>query len=263
MNEISETGALSGVVDGLLPDDVAVITGGGSGIGRASAIAMALAGASVAVADTNLAGAEEVAKAIREQGGTAIAIEVDVVDIASCEAVADRVKAELGASSILVNSAGIQRRSKLEEEGYLDAFRATISVNLDGTINMIRALQSQLTETGGRIVNVGSIASFVAPLSDNSPYYISKGAILQLTKAFSTELAPQGVRVNGVAPGPTKTALTQNMRAATSVMPVSRAPLQRWAEAGEIAGPIVFLASRMSSYITGQMLPVDGGFLSV
>ncbi|MCW5192350.1 SDR family NAD(P)-dependent oxidoreductase, partial [Burkholderia cenocepacia] len=135
--------------------------------------------------------------------------------------------------------------------------------NLNGTANMTIALLPQLRRTKGRVVNVGSIASFVA-YRNSASYAATKGAAIQLTKALAADLAADGVRVNGIAPGVIATPMTEGTRANPEVMArfLNHTPMGRVGEPEELVGPTLFLASRMSSYVTGVMLPVEGGYLT-
>jgi len=240
----------------LLSGKLALVTGGGSGIGEGIARAMAKHGARVIVVDVNTAGAEQVASTI---GGEATFYALDVTDRAACDALADQV----GPISILVNNAGIIRRSKLDAETARSDWDATLAVNLDGPFNMVTAFLNQLKQTKGSIINIGSIQSFVA-LPNSAAYTTSKGGVRMLTKALAIELSPHGVRVNAIGPGMIATPLNAAARQNPDYMAnfAQRIPLGRLGEPADIAGPAVFLASDLACYVTGVTLPVDGGFLS-
>ncbi len=249
---------------GLLADDVAVVTGGAQGNGERLALGLARHGAAVAVVDTNLTGAEAVARAIRTDGGRAAAYRADVTDEKLCETAANALAADLGDVSILVNNAGILRRIVTGAEGFPEAVEAHLRVNVLGTVNMVQTLLPQLRKTAGRIVNVGSIASFLATPGGGG-YGASKGAILQLTKVLALELAPEGIRVNAIAPGVMVTPMTQDVRSdpEKAAKFLAHTPLGRFGDPEELVGPVVFLASSLSSYVTGVTLPVDGGYITV
>jgi NAD(P)-dependent dehydrogenase (short-subunit alcohol dehydrogenase family) len=247
-------------MQGLLNGRIALVTGGGSGIGEGIAHGMAKAGARVLVADVNGAGAERVAGAL---GGDAVAYTLDVTDRDACDALAAAIHRDVGAISVLVNNAGIIRRGKVGDAGTRADWDATMAVNLDGPYNMATAFLSQLIETKGAVINIGSVQSFVA-LPNSAAYTTSKGGVRALTKALAIELSPLGVRVNAIGPGLITTSLNAAARQNPDYMRnfQNRIPLGRIGEPADIAGAAVFLASGMARYITGVTLPVDGGFLA-
>ena len=244
---------------GLLEGRLALVTGAGSGIGEGIAVAMAAAGAKVIVADVDIARARRVAGAI--DGSVALAL--DVTDRAAVDAAAARIQADLGPIGILVNNAGIIRRGKVEDAEARASWDATMAVNLDGPYVVTTAFCGQLKATRGSVINIGSIQSFVA-LPNSAAYTASKGGIRMLTKALSIELAPQGVRVNAIAPGLIATPLNEQARRNPDYLAnfTNRMSLGRPGLPDDVAQPAVFLASDMARYITGVTLPVDGGFLS-
>jgi NAD(P)-dependent dehydrogenase (short-subunit alcohol dehydrogenase family) len=248
----------------LLDGDVAVVTGAARGNGLAMARGLAAAGAAVALLDVDGAEVERVARDIAETGARVIALLLDVTDAKACVEAAARVEEALGPVSVLVNNAGILRKGHLESEGFSEDWNAMFRTNVDGCINMVQALRSQLCRTRGRIINIGSIGSYIG-VAWAVGYVASKGAVLQMTKGLAAELAPHGVRVNGIAPGRFITAMTEGHRddPATKAAYFARTPLGRYGEPEDLVGPVVFLASSMSAYVTGAMLPVDGGFLAV
>lgn len=243
---------------------VALVTGAGRGIGQAVALALAKAGATIVVADLDAASAQASAEQIRSAGGKAKGYPLDVTDTAACAALAATVAAQWGAVSLLVNNAGVLLRVPHDAPEATDAWHRTLNVNLNGTFNVTSAFTVQLKATRGAIVNLSSIHAFVAT-GVSAAYSASKGAIAQYTKAMAGELAPFGVRVNAVAPGLIRTPMTEM----TTANPVSNAgflrhvPLARAGEPAEIADAVLFLASDAASYITGVVLPVDGGYLTI
>lgn len=242
---------------------VALVTGAGQGNGKAIARGLAVAGAKVVATDINEATADQTADEIRREGGIASAAALDVADKAACLALRERVIGLYGAVSILVNNAGILQRGPFDQADADQAWERTFAVNVNGTYNMIRAFLPMLKETRGSVVNLGSIQSFVAT-PNSAAYTASKGAILQLTKALAVELAPSGIRVNAIAPGFIETPMTQATRDNPERMQalLAHTPMRRVGQPAELAGAVVFLASAAASYITGVMLPVDGGYLA-
>ncbi len=249
---------------GLLAGDVAVVTGAARGNGLAMARALADAGAAVALLDVDAGEVSRVAQEIAETGARAIGLLLDVTDASACADVAARVEDAIGPVSILVNNAGILRKSPLDSEHFSRDWQATFRTNVDGCINMVQALRTQLCRTRGRIINIGSTGSHRG-VSTAVGYVASKGAVLQMTKGLAAELAPYGVRVNGIAPSRFVTAMTESYRdePVSKAAYLARTPLGRYGEPADLAGPVLFLASSMSDFVTGAMLPVDGGFLAV
>ena len=165
---------------------------------------------------------------------------------------------------MLVNNAGIIRRVAIDDPDYDRHWLETLTVNVTGMKNVTRALLPQLRKTKGRIVNLGSINSF-ATGPRATTYTASKGAVLQFTRALAAELAPEGIRVNGIAPGVIDTPMTEATRSDPAAIGrfMAHTPMGRTGKPEELIGPVLFLASDMSSYVTGAMLPVDGGYLTV
>ena len=241
-----------------------VVTGAGQGNGAAIARAFAKAGASVAVADINAANAEAVAESIRGAGGQARGYALDVSDASACTAFASQVAADVGDVSVLVNNAGILIRGSFGDGDAQGTWARTLGVNLGGPYNMALALLDALKKSRGCILNLASIQSFVAT-PNSAAYTASKGGVAQLTKALACELAPHGIRVNAIAPGFIATPMTESTLAdpAKVASLLSHVPMKRHGEADELAGPALFLCSAEASYVTGAILPVDGGYLSM
>ncbi len=242
---------------------VAVVTGAGQGNGAAIARGLAAAGARVALADVNGGNVVKVATEITDAGGEATASAVDVTDAAAVQAWAGEVHSLYGAVSILVNNAGIIRRTPMGAENYDADWAATFAVNVDGPRNVIGAFLGALKEAGGAIVNLGSIMSLQAGPSLTA-YVASKGAIAQYTKALAQDLAPYGIRVNAILPGVIATPMTEATRddAAAIGRFMAHTPMGRVGQPEELVGPVLFLVSEAASYVTGALLPVDGGYLT-
>ncbi|MCK1666320.1 SDR family oxidoreductase [Bradyrhizobium sp. 153] len=248
----------------LLEEKVALVTGGSQGIGKAICEAFAAHGPKVIVVEIKIAAAEALAASLNEVGGTAFAFPLDVSELASCEALASRIRNEIGAVSILVNNAGVAGSAALDADDARKVWDNEISVNLTGAFNLTRAFLSALKETRGCVVNLCSIASFNA-VTAGFGYNATKVGLRSLTQTMARQLAIKGIRANAVAPGCIKTPMTAGRLAdATRAAKIlSRVPMSRPAAPDEVADPIVFLCSDMARYITGVTLPVDGGFNAV
>lgn len=248
----------------LLHDQAVFITGAGQGIGRAVAIGLAALGADMRVSDINAQAAAETAAHIIAAGGQAMALPLDVADAAACQAAAAATASEMqpGRKLLLVNNAGVRPKHAFDSADRDAQWQRTLDINLGGARNTIHAFQSLLAATGGSVVNVGSIAASRAAASSIA-YSTSKAAVEMLTKVMALELAPQGIRVNAVAPGVMLTAMTEKTRQDPKHVEymLRRIPMKRYGEPQEIAGPIAFLASPLASYMTGVVVPVDGGYL--
>lgn len=243
---------------------IAIVTGAAQGNGRAIAIGLAAQGAKVAVCDVQEAQVSAVAEEIRAAGGIAVAMKLDVTDRADCAHAAQFVAAQLGGNTeILINNAGIVRRTPVEGETFDADWDDVMRVNVNGCMNMVRAFREQLIASKGRIVNLGSIMS-VSAGPGLVAYAASKGAVLQMTKALVHDLSPHGVRVNAIAPGVIETPMTvatrENPEAIGRFM--AHTPLRRPGKPEELVGPVLFLVSDAASYVTGALLPVDGGYLT-
>ena len=244
---------------GRLDGKVAIVTGSGRGIGRAVAMAFAREGAKVVIAELDLEPAEEVANEIKAKGGAAIASSTDVSNRDSVKKMVDTAIKEFGQVDILVNNAGILRLNMLPNMTE-DQWDAVINTHLKGTFNCTQAVASHMIDRKyGKVINVVSRAGIQGTIGQIN-YGSAKGGILGFTKSAAKELARHNINVNAVSPG-AATRMTEKIRTDPKLSQVylEQIPLRRWAEPEEIAPAFVFLASDEASYITGQVLCVDGG----
>ncbi|MDP9884449.1 NAD(P)-dependent dehydrogenase (short-subunit alcohol dehydrogenase family) [Sinomonas atrocyanea] len=239
---------------------LALITGAAGGLGRAFALGFASRGYKVAVADVNAAGAEETAQLLRSQGTEALALKVDVTDVASTEAMAAEA-AEFGGGRIdvVVNNAAIYAtvtRSPFEEIDPAE-WDLVMGVNLKGPWLVTRAASPYLGE-GGRVINLSS-ATIYSGSEQWAHYVASKGGVVALTRVLAKELGRRGVTVNAIAPGFTLTEASYGLMENAATYGVDRGAIKRASQPEDIVGAALFLASPDSSYMTGQTLVVDGG----
>jgi 3-oxoacyl-[acyl-carrier protein] reductase len=241
---------------------VAVVTGGGRGIGREYCRALAGQGAAVAVADIDVAGAEETAALLTAEGGQAAALGVDVSDRQSTLGLAAEVRERFGRADILVNNAAIYHSMRTDPQLTVDIdyWRRVFAVNLDGALLMTQAVAPMMIEAGwGRVVMQSSAAAY---LGGGGHYGVSKLALLGLTRGFAKELGPHGVTVNGIAPGVVFTEATEaTVPAAKLDQLLAMSPLPHRAQPGDLVGTLLFLCSDAAAWMTGQTLIVDGGLV--
>jgi NAD(P)-dependent dehydrogenase (short-subunit alcohol dehydrogenase family) len=254
---------------GLLQNHIAAVTGAASGIGRAIALGFAREGARVIVLDVNAEGASATAKEINAADGAAQHFALDVTDRAVCRSIAEKISHGVGQVSILVNNAGINRRNAFtaDRDAVLKDWQDIMAINLNGVFNVTHAFVDQLRATRGRIVNIGSVQSFVHVRTPNSPAYTtSKHGVLGFTRALAAELGKDGVRVNAIGPGLIETPLNAQVRANNPELVrifLDHTPLGRAGKPEDIVGPAIFLASDLSAYVTGAMLMADGGYRAI
>ena len=243
----------------MLKGKIAVVTGASRGIGRAVALQLASAGAITVV---NYNGSKERAMSVKQQiedmGGQAEIMQCDVADYVSCETFIKEVIHRFGRIDILVNNAGITRDNLLmrmsEEE-----FDTVIDTNLKGPFHCARfALRQMVRQRSGRIINIASIAGVMGN-SGQANYAASKAGVIGLTKSIAREVASRGITCNAVAPGLIETDMTKALSADMKAKYENQIPLGRLGTAEDVANTVVFLASDAASYITGQVVHVDGG----
>jgi NAD(P)-dependent dehydrogenase (short-subunit alcohol dehydrogenase family) len=242
---------------------VAVVVGGTSGIGRAIAHGLAEAGADVVPTSRRTEQVETAAREIEERGARSLRVTSDVSDRASLERVLEETVKAFGHVDILVNSAGRTKRAptlNFTEEDW----NAILETNLTGTLRACQVFGRHMLEREyGRIINIASLSTFVA-LYEVAAYSASKAAVASLTKSLAIEWSPRGVNVNAIAPGVFRTPLNEKLLDETERGRefLTRTPMKRFGKVEELAGAAVFLASDAASFVTGEILTVDGGFLA-
>jgi len=251
-----------------LKDKVAVVTGGGRGIGEAIAMAFAGEGAHVAVTDIDLDTAQAVSEKIKALGPKAFAIRSDVSKRDDVLSLMESVVKEFGRIDILVNNAGISPKKEggtiLTWEIEPKEWDMVMGVNLEGTLFCSQqAVKYMFPQKEGAIVNVASLAGKAAyePMPTGAHYNISKAGIISLTHKLASELAPHGIRVNAVAPGRIATPMAKLATGPANQAMLDRTPMGRFGTPEEVANLILFLASDAASYITGETVNINGGWI--
>lgn len=242
---------------------VAVVTGGAVGIGGATCERLARDGVKVLVADIDFDKAATTAHRIREAGGAAAPLHIDVASPEAIRAAFEQVEREHGRCDILVNSAGIAKTFPFLEFP-LDDWLATMNVNVTGTLVCSQHAARLMARQGwGRIVNIASVAGMRAVGKGRTAYGTSKAAVIGLTRQIAAELAELNITANAICPGPVDTPMTQVLHSAEFRRQYASAiPAGRYGAADEIAATAAFLVSDAAAYINGVALPVDGGFMA-
>lgn len=237
---------------------IALVTGSGSGIGREIALLLAKNGANIVVNDVSEANAEATAKDIREMGREALACFANVSDAKAVSEMFSQLKSQFGKVDILVNNAGITRDNfllKMSEEEW----DQVIDVNLKGVFNCCKSAAAMMVESNyGKIVNISSASGQMGNIGQVN-YAASKGGVISITKTLAKELARNNINVNAVSPGFIDTPMTEEVPDKVKDFLVKQIPLGRPGTPSDIANAVAFLASDLSSYITGQIIACNGG----
>ncbi len=239
---------------------VAIVTGAASGMGRATALLLAREGARVAVTDLNLAACEAVAA---EAGSNASAFALDVADGEAIERVAAQIAAHFGGIDILVNNAGVSSFCPLDADEYDAIWHRAIAVMLTAHQRMVRAALPWLRQSdAGRIVNIASTEGLGATPGD-TPYVAAKSGVVGLTRGLAVDLGKEGITVNCICPGPIRTGMTDTVPDADkAIFARRRTALRRYGDPEEVAHMTLSLVLPAASYITGAVIPVDGGLMA-
>ena len=243
----------------------AIVTGGATGLGYAMAEAMAQAGANILIADINLEAGERAAHSLSLYGTKCIAVYCDVVDEDNAKIAVETACERLGGLDILLNNAGICMHVD-SQHMLLSDWQRIMHVNLDGVFIMSKAAAGVMMKNrSGSIVNISSMSGLIVNTPQNqSAYNASKAGVIHLTKSLATEWAPYNIRVNTIAPGYMMTRMTQpifNEKGEMVKRWMDMSPMKRPGQPDELGGAIVYFASDASSFTTGAVLPVDGGYM--
>ncbi|MFA7635329.1 MAG: 3-oxoacyl-ACP reductase FabG [Bacillota bacterium] len=243
-----------------LEGKVAIITGSGRGLGKEAACLFAEEGAKVVVGDINYESAEEVAAAIGEEGGEAMAVKLDVTDSASIQAMVDKVLERFGTIDVLVNNAGITADAQLVKMNE-DQWDRVIAVNLKGVYNCTKAIAPIMIARGsGRIINTSSVVGVYGNFGQTN-YAATKAGVIGMTKVWARELGRKGITVNAVAPGFTMTEMMSTVPEKILSGIRDKTPLGRLGEPRDIAYAYLYLASDEANFVNGATIQVDGGLV--
>jgi len=245
---------------GLLDNKHALVTGGGQGIGRSICLALARQGAGVAVCDINEETASKTAEEVKALGVSSVAVKVNVTSSADVTAMVEKVVSAFGKIDILVNNAGITRDNlliRMKEEDW----DSVIAVNLKSAFLCSKeVVRHMMKARQGRIINIASVIGLVGN-AGQANYAASKGGIISLTKSLAKEFAGRNVLANAIAPGFIRTAMTDKLPDAEKEKILKAIPLGAMGTPEDVANTVVYLSSDLSSYVTGQVIPVDGGMV--
>jgi len=241
-----------------LAGKVALVTGAAQGIGKAVALLLARNGADMVVSDINLEKAEETAKEVQTLGRKALAIKVDVAKLGDVEKMVEGILAQFGKVDILVNNAGIAR-DKLILRMTEEDWDAVLNINLKGTFNCTKAVVRHMSkQKSGKIVNIASVVGEMGNAGQGN-YAASKAGVIGFTKTIAREFAQRGINVNAIAPGYIETPMTDALPEKAKEELKRLIPMDRLGRPEDVAEAVLFLVSEASSYITGQVLNVNGG----
>ena len=241
-----------------LKDRVALVTGGAQGIGKAVALLLARNGADVVISDINLEKAEETAKEIETIGRKASAIKVDVANLDQVESMVETILQQFGHVDILINNAGITR-DKLILRMTEEEWDAVLNINLKGTFNCTKAVVRHMSkQRRGKIVSIASVVGEMGN-AGQANYAASKAGVIGFTKTIAREFAQRGINVNAIAPGYIETPMTEALPEKAKEELKRMIPMERLGKPEDVAEAVLFLVSEASSYITGQVLNVNGG----
>jgi NAD(P)-dependent dehydrogenase (short-subunit alcohol dehydrogenase family) len=254
---------MSSVLDSFsLAGKVAIVTGASSGLGVAFAVGLADAGADIAICARRVEKLEQTKAQVLERGRRCVAVQADVSNPDDCNRVVAETVEQLGKVDVLINNAGIGTAVPATRETP-DEFRRVIDINLNGSYFMAQACGRAMRDGGGSIVNIGSVIGSTSAFLPQAAYAASKAAIIGLTRDLAQQwTGRKGIRVNALAPGFFKSEMTDQYQKGYVEQMMFRVPAGRMGEPHELVAAAIFLASDASSYITGALLPVDGGVLT-